>query len=234
MRASGDGDELRGDALVAGGTLELCRAMTNFSGGSQGTLVIGRKHSAPRAIVRSFELAFEFQAVGGSLPSKNDGFCFAYGLMPEGGEPFGTAGTRRGLSICMLIGASGPSGGSRVRGEERMQKMRISLEDEVLLEVDLGHHRHEYDVWSNMSIRVEGYDASPACTGMDTCAADSTTFEHGAAAALRSPGPPRPHGFPLRAATPEYSIANFLSSDRLWELWRGFGRLFTVAEQIAS
>ena len=47
VRASGDGDELRGDALVAGGTLELCRAMTNFSGGSQGTLVIGRKHSSP-------------------------------------------------------------------------------------------------------------------------------------------------------------------------------------------
>ena len=67
VRLSGDGDELRGDALVAGGTLELCRAMTNFSGGSQGTLVIGRKLSAPRAIVRSFELAFEFQACAQAL-----------------------------------------------------------------------------------------------------------------------------------------------------------------------
>ena len=55
---------------------------------------------------------------------------------------------------------------------------------QVLLEVDLGHYRHEYGVWSNMSVKVEGYDASPACTGMDACAADSTTFEHGAAAAL--------------------------------------------------
>ena len=55
---------------------------------------------------------------------------------------------------------------------------------QVLLEVDLGHYRHEYGVWSNMSVQVEGYDASPACTGMDACAADSTTFEHGAAAAL--------------------------------------------------
>ena len=54
----------------------------------------------------------------------------------------------------------------------------------MLLEVDLGHYRHEYGVWSNMSVKVEGYDASPACTGMDACAADSTTFEHGAAAAL--------------------------------------------------
>ena len=68
VRMSGDGDELRGDALVAGGTLELCRAMTNFTGGSQGTLVIGRKLSAPRAIVRSFELAFEFQACAQAPP----------------------------------------------------------------------------------------------------------------------------------------------------------------------
>ena len=68
VRVSGDGDELRGDALVADGTLELCRAMTNFSGGSRGTLIIDRKHSAPRAIVRSFELAFEFQACRAPLP----------------------------------------------------------------------------------------------------------------------------------------------------------------------
>ena len=53
--------------------------------------------------------------------------------MPEGGEPFGTAGTRRGLSVCMLIGASGPSsyGGMRRYSHERMQKMRISLENEA-------------------------------------------------------------------------------------------------------
>ena len=52
--------------------------------------------------------------------------------MPGGGEPFGTAGTRRGLSVCMLIGAAGPSvRGLGVRGEERMQKMRVSLEDEA-------------------------------------------------------------------------------------------------------
>ena len=85
----------------------------------------------------------------------------------------------------MLIGASGPSvRGLGVRGEERMQKMRVSLEDEVLLEADLGHYRHEHSVWSNMSIKVEGSDASPACTGMDSCAAESASFEHGAAAVL--------------------------------------------------
>ena len=78
----------------------------------------------------------------------------------------------------MLIGASGPSvRGLGVRGEERMQKMRVSLEDEVLLEADLGHYRHEHSVWSNMSIKVEGSDASPACTGMDSCAAESASFE---------------------------------------------------------
>ena len=55
---------------------------------------------------------------------------------------------------------------------------------QVLLEVDLRHHRHEYGVWSNMSVRVDGYGSSPNCTGMDACAADSATFEHGAPAVL--------------------------------------------------
>eukprot|EP00964_Phaeocystis_antarctica_P119247 scaffold82994_cov64-Phaeocystis_antarctica.AAC.2 len=182
--------------------------------------------------------------------------------MPEGGEPFGTAGTRRGLSVCMLIGASGPSAGTQAaRREERNQKMRVSLEDEArrictaccmcMLHVHVHGmcmctacasasasacvlhlhcvqtacapyvHVHVHCILSSRmrravgaatamppprfptattrlptstpppppsptcaSVKVEGYDASPACTGMDACAADSTTFEHGAAAAL--------------------------------------------------
>ena len=153
--SSPHGDELRGDAVVDGGSLVLAHGMRG-NNASTGTIVIARQAVAPAAVVRYFEASFELQMAG---RGNGDGLAFCYGPPPSGEDwstwrrPFGENGTARGLNVHLLTQLAGTA---QTEESERPvnQQLEVSYDGNLIERLYLGDALRTKS-WANLTIRFD-------------------------------------------------------------------------------
>lgn len=109
-----------------------------------GSILFGRNATSPAATVHYWQASFEILMSGAGVVGGGHGLCFLYGPVPYPHEPFGEAGTARGLNVHLLTTASYPF----------HQTLKVSYDGATLYEQNLGRAegRLRTETWTNLTV----------------------------------------------------------------------------------